>query len=547
MIWAGRRAGGWLCWREVLHRTLVVAALCACGGAPTPPAGHLRFRNQPPVWVVNDRRDVPHRPDVPTFLLDFYHWDARWYRRMDRWLERDASRAVDVNALDEAPDSTWFTNRIGVRDLSAAEIARGTSVIGSPADHLPLVVKSSKKGGAATGFVVVDQRGVKYVLKFEDRGIPEVETGAAIVAQRLFWAAGYNVPEEHLLRLRRGDLELAPDAVSRSDDGSEEPLTAAALDEVLSKVDVRPDGTMRALASQFLPGEPIGGHAREGVRSDDPNDTVPHQHRRALRGARAIAAWLDHMDMKESNTVDSWVEDQADPSVHYVVHYLIDFGKALGAMSYVDCLVKHRRGCRSLAVPGVALTTRDFEPGAWKTWRPSYFPFIDADRFDGFWGAKIVVRFTRDQLRAAAVLGQYSDPRAVDHLVDALVARQRAVARHWFARVNPVDRFEAEAGAGGWTVCFDDLAVKYRLAAASGTRYRARAFDRDGRQTGWRGAAGAASDGRTCLTVAPAAGRDRYTIIELVTERAERTPPALVHVALAPGTGVPHVIGIERR
>ena len=30
-----------------------------------------------------------------------------------------------MNTLDEVPDSSWFTNRIGVRDLPLTEIARG--------------------------------------------------------------------------------------------------------------------------------------------------------------------------------------------------------------------------------------------------------------------------------------------------------------------------------------------------------------------------------------------------------------------------------------
>ena len=39
--------------------------------------------------------------------------------------DREPIRAVNVNTLDEVPDSSWFTNRIGVRDLPIAEIARG--------------------------------------------------------------------------------------------------------------------------------------------------------------------------------------------------------------------------------------------------------------------------------------------------------------------------------------------------------------------------------------------------------------------------------------
>src|SRR5688572_3178868 len=34
-------------------------------------------------------------------------------------------RALNVNTLDEVPDSSWFTNRIGQRAMTVAEIVRG--------------------------------------------------------------------------------------------------------------------------------------------------------------------------------------------------------------------------------------------------------------------------------------------------------------------------------------------------------------------------------------------------------------------------------------
>ena len=71
----------------------------------------------------------------------------------------------------------------------------------------------------------------------------------------------------------------------------------------------------------------IGPYAREGTRADDPNDRIPHEQRRSLRGQFPIFAWLNHTDMQEDNTLDTFDDG-------HVVHYLIDFGKALGVMGW---------------------------------------------------------------------------------------------------------------------------------------------------------------------------------------------------------------------
>ena len=551
---------------------LTLAAVACSGSAVRSPVGALRFHNRPPVWVVDDRRDLPAPPRESPFVKEFHHWEGRWYQRVDRWMQRrPPSRATNVNALDQVPDSTWFSNRIGRRDLTPEEVAVGPNRTGSPEAHRPWRIVSSKVGGTAVGFVITDRRGIRYLLKFDEPGLPEIETGADVVTQRLLWAAGYNVPEDYLVHLRREDLVVARGAVVKDALGRERPMTDRFVDRALGQVEVGADGRIRALASQFLPGRPIGGHARDGVRHDDPNDRVPHQLRRELRGAHPIFAWLDHVDIKHDNTVDAYVADPADPSIHYVVHYLVDFGKALGAMPYILCLKRGGRapvsvammarslvtlgiwqpsaaGCRQLAAPGVALDNTGYDPARWRPTTLSYFPIYDHDRFDGFWGAAIVARFSEAHIRAAADEAHYSHPRAAARLTALLVERRRATIRYWFARVNPLDGFEAAARGPAWSLCFDDLAIVHHLSAAAATRYRARAFDHDGQATGWRQSGRATPSGRLCLDglVPPRAG-DGYTIVEIATERpGAALPPTLVHLARDPDSGAPRVIGLRR-
>src|SRR5512134_124869 len=41
--------------------------------------------------------------------------------------DRTAMRALNVNTIDEVPDSSWFVNRIGARPMSIPEILRGAN------------------------------------------------------------------------------------------------------------------------------------------------------------------------------------------------------------------------------------------------------------------------------------------------------------------------------------------------------------------------------------------------------------------------------------
>ena len=388
-----------------------------------------------------------------------------------------------------------------------------------------------------------------------------------MIAGKLLWAFGFNVTEDHVVYFRPQDLVLAQGAVAKDVFGDKHALGRAELDRMLASVEREPDGRLRGLASLWLSGAPLGGPPAEGVRDDDGNDRIPHQLRRDLRGAYAIFAWLEHVDLQESNFLDVWIQDGGR---HYVRHYLLDFGKALGVMNttglnprhgreYVVDFVAMLRSLGSLgmarrswegrapsALRGVGMFDADgFDPGAWRQNYPAYLPTLTADRFDTFWAAKILIRFTRAQLHAAVESGRLSDPRAVEYLTDTLVARQRATARYWFARVNPLDRFTAAADA---SLCFDDLALVYQLgSSADATRYRVTTYDVDGRPLGWTGSTEPGRDGRACtapLELAVAFGG--YTIVRVQTLRPDFAGETFVHIARDPASGAPRVIGIWR-
>jgi hypothetical protein len=552
---------------------LASVALVACGAHG--PAGEIRYRNADPVWLVNDRKPVAKQPKERESLLQLYHLDTYFVRPMTRAMDLPLhQRALDVNALDEVPDSTWFTNKIGIRDLTLDEIRAGANVDPSPIDARPWTIKSGKVGGVSLGFVIEDTRGDKYLLKFEPAVLPEMEHGAHIIMHRIVSAMGFNVPQDHLETIRREDIVLAPDATKKDPRGGKTPLTKDDLEAGLATVAVEKDGSYRVLVSKFVEGKPLGGYPIEGTRSDDPNDVIPHELRRSIRGQFPIFAWLNHTDVKWHNTLDAYVEDPAQPGVKYVKHYLIDFGKALGVHGYhkqrqtVGHTYSLDVGYAFPALLGLGVWTRpwesvsqptlrgiglyevaSFNPGAWRP-NTHYWPLMDTDRFDAFWGTKLMMRFTRDQLAAIVEEARFSDPRAAEYMLETLVARQRKTARYWFERVTPLDSFTVAPDGNGLQLCFDDLMLKYELAIVSReTSYQFESFDYDGKPTTKSRAFASGPGGRSCVEgVVPGAAKDGYTIVKLTARRSARArplPPVMVHLA-RDAAGAHRIIGLRR-
>jgi hypothetical protein len=72
--------------------------------------------------------------------------------------ERAPIHAVNVNTIDEVPDSSWFTNRIGRTPMSIEAIVRGPNQVdGLDVDGWPIV--SGKSAGITPGYRVADPAG----------------------------------------------------------------------------------------------------------------------------------------------------------------------------------------------------------------------------------------------------------------------------------------------------------------------------------------------------------------------------------------------------
>lgn len=548
----------------IAPRSLVAIALAGCASSAVP---GVRFANAPPVLLVDDRRDVPESPEKRKSPLILYHLDGSVVRVITRALELPRERrALGVNSFDEVPDSTWFTNRIGSREMTPAELVIGPARIGNPEPHKPWTIIAGKTIGKAVGFTIKDARGEKFQLKIEAVGQNERETTAGWISNQLMWGFGYHVPEEYISYFRADELVIAPGTVTKDRFGAKVPLDRAVLDRKLAQGETDSQGRYRASLSLLLDGKPIGGHPAEGTRNDDPNDHIAHDRRRDLRGSVALYAWLDSTDVKEDNSLDLWVKDPQDPARHYVKHYLLDFGKSLGFMTrsrsdlrsgyeyYIDygsmfwSLItaglidrpwEHRT---DPALRGVGVYDAKYDPTAWKPNTPAYVPFLTADRFDKAWASRILIRFTREHLRAVVEAARLSDPRSVDHLVDTLVKRQHVTASYWFARVSPLDRFTVGTDS---TLCFDDLAVQFKLVSPSVTRYAMTTYDGAGRQLS--GKRELQPSGRTCTgPLVVAQTDDAYTMVRIDTLRAGASTGIIVHLGRDPVTKALRVIGLWR-
>ncbi|MEO7092774.1 MAG: hypothetical protein ABI175_05955 [Polyangiales bacterium] len=521
----------------------------------------MRFHNQEPVTVVNDRTPLPAPPK--TFdegLVEFYvRQDLIVPARRALTIETPR-RAENVNSLGAVPDSSWFENR----NLTPEQIRRGTGG-GGPDRSEPWRVVGVKVGGAAIGITFEDARKDRYVLKFDERNFPETESSADVIVQRLTWAFGYNVPDNEVVTFKREQLTLDPSAEVKNRQGGKRPMTQADLDQYLGMAESQ-NGTFRALASRLIGGKIIGGIEPEGVRQGDTNDRVPHELRRDLRGQRVLWAWVNHVDIKSQNSLATL------EAGGYVKWYQLDFGESLGvggrttsiprlgyrtayavresALSLVTFgLYLHpwERAHPAPALRGLGdLESEQFDPATWSP-NHNWLPTDLADRFDQFWATEILMRLTPAHIQAAVDAGQYTDPRTTAYVVKTLIERQHKIGGWALQRVAPLTGVTARASADGLSVCFDDLWIQHRFGAAADTHYAVASYDYTGAVLA-ADRVTAAGGANTCVAgVRAGTSHDGYTIIRIRVQRDGRDDPPPLFVHVAAGQGGVRVIGLDRR
>jgi hypothetical protein len=479
---------------------IALAVTAACGSSAL-----RKFPLAPPMAADTDRapvklpcrkeptpKDANHVSCAPEVYVSPLAWDGvdnSIFRPLARVFAVDpAGDAPNVNSLDEVPDSSWFEGRIGVRDISVPEITRGACsekqmLSGELAKDGEWLIDQGKSNGASPGFRVKIPGKGKYMLK-TDAPIEERPTAAAVIGAAAYYAAGFNTSCEQVVYVKPSAFTLTPGLTVTDNTEVTRPFDHPALQKVFDGATHRGE-YLRFQASAWLPGYLVGPFRYEKTRDDDPNDVIPHEDRRELRGARLLAAWLNHFDAREQNSMDSWIspghEKNAELSPGFVRHYYLDTSDCLGSEWQWDG-ISRRLGHSYLLDWGYIaadFVTLGLIQRPWDTVKRhpgmEIFGYFDVEHFvpedwvneypnpafsrmterDGAWMARILSRFTLEQIAAIAGMGRFADPARAAYLTDVLEGRLKRILERYLTRLSPLARPRVENGS---RLCVTDLA-----------------------------------------------------------------------------------------
>ncbi len=474
---------------------IILFSIIGCGASHQPPTPAN------PITVDDDRWHVPEAPESrdPYYAWDYIHrsfiYPIERFTHLPRYF--GSNKAQNTNTLGEVPNSSWYTNRHAQERMTLEELTTGPNTGARPDVDGTWTIVRSKTQGVTPGFTIEDQKGDTYVIKFDPVDYPEMATAAESISTLFLYAAGYNTPENYVVNFDPAILVIGEGAKVTDHRGKKRAMNQADLEEILGRVSYRPDGTIRALSSKYLSGKPVGPFSYRGKKASDPNDIYSHRYRRELRGLKVIASFLNHVDIKGPNSLNMYVTEDGKS---YVKHYLIDFGAALGSAStyahspstgheYTFDLAWFFKSLFTLGLMGKpwddAKTMEDpaigffeaetFHPGKWKQ---SYTnpAFMEIDEEDSYWGARIVMAFKPDEIRAMVKQGKYSNPEVEKYIADTLIKRREKIGRYWFSEVEPLDRFEVRVDDGGVKLSFTDLGVEAGLWQPAKYHYELRHY-----------------------------------------------------------------------
>jgi len=411
-----------------------------------------KFANREPLTISCDTLSISV-PKSSEYEEGYYYFNSLVKRPLVQSLNFErTNRSGDINSFDEIPASSWFTPRIGYKSISSEELLHGPEVNGPPV--LPFVVIRIKDSGSNPGFIVKDQRGFTYMLKFDVPGHQGIQTTTDFIVSRLFWGFGYNVPEDYQVFFKPDDIK--PD-IARG-------ITEEEIVNVLNQVPKADDkGFFRSTASQFIEGIILGPTSEEGTRKYDFNDLVDHEDRRTLRALKVFCSFMNHSGIRIDNSIDTFIGSN---NLGYVKHYLIDFGEAFGGhaaehdwmwdgythrfsfnhifkrfFTFGLTIEEWEKICNSDFESVGAFESDIFEAELWnETYQ--YLPIQNSQDDDNYWAAKTLTALTDNHLRTLVDAANYPEIGAADYVYEVLLERKRKVIKYFFEQVTPLEYVE---------------------------------------------------------------------------------------------------------
>src|SRR5215510_8608947 len=138
-------------------------------------ASFAQARHSEVLWLDFDMKNIPEPKERQSGYYDYFFKGqliegAKRGVDVPRWVRLatgNPKQASNVNALDEVPDSSWYTNRHHIRRMSTDELQRGPNT-GKGPDFSTAVITKAKTSGVTPGMMVKDFNGESYLIKFDN-------------------------------------------------------------------------------------------------------------------------------------------------------------------------------------------------------------------------------------------------------------------------------------------------------------------------------------------------------------------------------------------
>ena len=497
--------------KKLLLLTLVATQL-ACGYQP------VRFADRPPVTRVADDKPI-EKPSNSTFINELYKADVYVRRELVNGLDpRRVPHALDVNAIDDVPESSWFRRpRVQHAPL------RDYRLEGPP--RLPFRFRGDDaRSGSPEAVVAKDARGLLYELQPDLKDRPKMRTAAAAIASRLFRAIGYLTPEVHIITLDTGE---------------------------------------RMAATRWPNGKDLGPTPIVTTRGDDPNDNIDHLDRRTLRALHVVCGWLGIKRLRPRMLRDVYVG--RSPKGH-VEHQIVGLDGALGVDDYIDAvkwandpdrqdsnffLRVFSMGLSPKAPsimpqtrwPSVGLITERLLPAEHDT-SPPFEPFDRMSAADVYWATKRIAAIPQSSI-ARAIMAARLEPDAQNWLLQILHMRRAAVVAYGYDRVTPLEvvTIKPRGAERPAFVELADLAITAGVMKASKTSYQVRFLASDGDLLG---TSSLPARGEVLSVHLPARLHALdYVVVEVTGKRNTTTLPRACQIHLKPVGDTFRLLGVR--